>query len=180
MAHVLGKYLGGVRSANDLKARSRVADGEDACWLWQLALDCRGTPKLWFAEFRATVTIGGVICFLKTGKRPAPDVVWYPHCGVSTCANPGHWRAGTLSAACQRHPRKNPMLHAAKVAIGRRAQSRLDDSHITDIRASTDSLDACAARHGISKTHAGNIRRGTARKSVVIPAASAFNWNGVA
>ena len=65
----------------------------------------------------------------------------------------------------------------AHVAAGKRALSAVTDEQVASIRNDDRRLVDIAAEHGISVSHVSNIRRGTARRPLAAPGASAFNWS---
>ena len=117
---------------------------------------------------------------LKTGERPKPGVVWHCTCRTPGCANPGHRKAGTrssqmLAAKMQRNP-----LQRARIAAGKQAVSKLSAEQVRQIIAAEGPLRVIAAEHGISISHANNIRRGKARRVVAMQGASVFSWRPAA
>lgn len=167
----------GLQTIEDLRLRCYIRS-EDDCWHWRGALDQRGAPKTWFPAFGITTTIGPVIAFLRTGVRPK-KAVWLRSCTSPDCVNPDHWSKASHSAATLRHPRANPALHSMKVALARRASSKLNDDIVAQIREGQGTLQECADRYGISRSTVDRIRRGVSWKPLTL-ASSVFAIGGVA
>lgn len=170
------KYLGGIRQPEDMRNRSRVDDGD--CWHWRGAMDKYGRAKVWFDEWRCTTTVAPLMGFFRTGERPSKKVRWLPMCSSDDCVNHNHWKRSTHSAAVKAKPRKNPALHALKVAAARRASSKLSEEDVVAIRAKDESIRACAQRFNVSIATVHRIRRGEQRRPLVMPGTSIFNLGG--
>ena len=150
----------GVRTLEDLRQRCVIDDITQDCWNYGGGKTGDGLPSIWFPPLGIRTTPGVILCYLKTGKRPAPGVVWHRTCDSLLCCNPGHRKAGTrrsqmANAAITRSP-----LERARISVSKRAQSKLTEAAVDDIRSSEDTLAECAARHGISVSHVSRIRRG--------------------
>lgn len=153
--------MSGVRTIKDLRDRCRV--DEDApvglrCWHWVGAMTA-GQPSLWLPALGRRVTLGVAACVLRTGKAPAPGVVWHCTCSTQHCANPFHRAPGNRSSQMKAAGITRDAVTRAKIAAAKRAQSRLTADDVQQIRASDDTLQVIADRHGISVSYASLIRR---------------------
>lgn len=163
----------GLRTLEDLRQRC-VIDDITQCWNYAGGHATCGLPSLWFPPLGIRTTPGVVLCWLETGKRPAKGVVWHRTCESLSCCNPAHRKVGTRKSQMVHAAVSRTLLVRAKIALGKRATSRLSDEAVDDIRASSDTLIACAARHGISMSHVSRIRRGELRRSLAT-GSSVFN-----
>jgi len=173
-----GQNLGGVLDFAGIIRRCRAVDESDpdTCLEWQGAHCVRGIPKLWFPPFQSTVGLGSVMCFLHTGKRPARGECWYARCLNKSCGRPDHWKKGTLSQATRRSPRKNPALHKAKVTATRRANAKLNEEVVAQIRAGGGTLMEWAKRLGVSHSTVARARTGEHWGPVGSLTSSVFEW----
>jgi hypothetical protein len=179
MSHPQGKYLGGVRTIEDLMGRCRV-DEITGCWHWACGRDGGGQPTLWLPALRQTVSLGVAICMLRTGKRPMRGVAWHCTCETRHCANPAHRKPGNRSTQMLAANLQRDAVTRSRMAAARRRKSKLSDEAVAEIRASTEFLRVVAERHGISMSHASNIRRGKQRLQLGARAASVFNLGSAA
>ena len=166
----------GVYSFDDIMARCWV-DDVTQCWHWRMGRNGAGAPCLWVPGLGRNTTLGTAICFLTTGKPPAPGKVWHPKCSTPNCGNPGHYVCGTRSTQMLAAKIVRTPTQRAHVAAGKRALSAITDEQVASIRNDSRRLVDIAAEHGISVSHVSNIRRGAARRPLAAPGASAFNWS---
>lgn len=153
-----GDHFNGVRTVDDIRRRCRVTE---ECWHWLKATTKKGVPKLWFSPLDRETTIGPVLYFMRHGKAPQKGRIYSTFCGSLDCANPDHYRLETLSSACKRHKRKNPLVHRQRGTLARRARStKMNEEKAAEIRASSESLESLAKAYGISYGHAWRIKTG--------------------
>ena len=155
----------GIRDLQGIMDRCRV-DEFTGCWVWAMGGDGSGRPSLWLPALERRVSLGVAICVLRTGKPPAPGVVWHCTCSTPNCANPKHRAPGTRSSQMKAAKLQRDALTRARIAQGKRAASELSDTACAEIRASAEPLRIVADRHGISTSHASKIRRGELRQPV--------------
>jgi hypothetical protein len=166
--------MSGVRTVEDIRDRCYV-DELTGCWLWRGATSARGYPSLWMPALRRVATLGHAIALLQTGRLPAKGVVWYCTCTTKNCGNPMHRAPGTRADQMRKAGIVRSPLVRARMAAGRRVDSKLTEDAVADIRGSTEILRVVAERHGISISHASHIRRGEQRKPLSGHGASVFN-----
>jgi hypothetical protein len=164
----------GIRTLADLKGRCRI-DDETGCWRWAAGADGSGRPSLWLPALGRRVTLGIAICVLRTGNAPAPGVSWHCTCATPNCANPAHRVAGNRSSQMRAAKLTRDAVTRARIAACKRAKSKLPDEAADDIRRSSEPLRVVAERHGISISHASNIRRCEMRLPLAARGASVFN-----
>lgn len=161
----------GIETINDIRKRC-VIDAETGCWLWRGAVNSQGTPVTFLPMLDAPVSLGIAICALTTGAKPAVGRIWYPICRNALCGNPSHRTIGTRSDVTK--GTRTP-AHTAKIALARRARSKLTEQSAAEIRDSTEKLVIIAARYGISPSQASRIRRGELWRPLGAPGCSVFH-----
>lgn len=167
--------MSGVRTISDIKDRCTV-DDITGCWHWRGARNGQHAPSLWFPPMRACTGLPTVIAYILTGKAPPKGVVWHCTCETRFCANPAHRKAGNRSTQMlARKLRKTP-LERARIARSKRANSKLTDDTVREIRESDDILRVIAERYGCSADHVWKIKHGTIRRPLAAPGASVFSW----
>lgn len=154
---VRGNCYGGIRTIDDL--RLRTIDGDGGCWLWKGALSSSGQPSLWLHgghKFSA----GGAIKFLLTGHKPTRGLVWAPKCRNPLCMNPAH-RIEMTVLEHRRWSRSDRTLAQRIVyATLKQRASRIDWDVVHAIRASNQTHEQLAEKHGLSISMISKIRRG--------------------
>lgn len=153
---VRGNWYGGIRTIDDLRLRT-VDEGD--CWIWKGALSSSGQPSLWLHgghKFSA----GGAIKFLLTGEKPTPGFVWAPMCRSALCVNPAHRKEMTVLEH-RRWSRTDRTL-AQRIVYAKLKQqaSRIDWNIVHEIRASSQTHEQLAEKHGLSISMISKIRRG--------------------
>lgn len=176
MTHAHGSYLGGIRSLHDLRERCVIDDS--GCWLWPGAMAGGVTPCFRVHQLGRSVAGGAGICFLKTGELPAPGVVWHRTCDHARCVRPTHRIEGTRKSQMARLiGTERPAMVRVRIAVAKRASSKLSDAAVDVIRAGEGTATAAGARHGCTTAHASRIRRHEVRRSL---AASVYGWEKAA
>lgn len=171
-----GRHLGGIRTIADLRARCYV-DLESKCWEWRGAKSRCGSGNrkavgmAWYAPAQRAVTLGSLICHLKTGKMPERGRIWYCLCDTPDCANPAHRQEGT-QADVQRGIGP-PMASRMKATATIRARSKIDEAAVHRILTSKATGRELAREYGV---HPSCISRIRLRQRRVPLGASAFNW----
>ncbi len=138
----------------DLALRCKL---HDDCWIWQGYTDDRDRIHLWFQG--QVTSMGQVIGFLRTGKRPL-KVIWKRGCSTDLCCNPEHWGPISRSVLARQHPSANEELRKLKVAAASRANAKITPEIAREIQQSSESTIALGKRHGISQAHAWRIKTG--------------------
>lgn len=169
--------MSGIRTIDDLRDRCFV-DDITGCWHWRGATTCGKYPASWLPAIARRVTLGHVICFLRTGQLPDKGTFWHCTCETKSCANPEHRMAGTRSEQMKAAKIVKSPLVRARMAQVQRDRSVLTDQGVAAIRSSGEPLRVVAERYGISMSHASGIRRGEQRASISAPGSSVFNWSG--
>ena len=166
--------MSGISSIEDIRGRCFV-DDITGCWLWRGAMSGGKHPSLWLAPLARHTTMGQAIAFFKTGELPEKGVIWYCQCATKGCANPDHRRAGGRSHQMRNADLVRSPMTRARMALGKRAGSRLTDEAAAEIRLSVEPLRVLAERFAISISHASQIRRGEQRRAIAARGASIFN-----
>lgn len=164
----------GVYTVADLLDRCRV---DEVTGCWHLGAVPRSTHTIRCPQLGRNVGLGVLVCVLRTGKAPAPGVVWHTTCGTRNCANPAHRRAGNRQSQMLAAQVRPSVETVARIARTKRARSALSDEQVAEIRRSTDRCADLAERYGISLTYVSHIRRGRSRRELAVPA-SVFSWGG--
>ena len=164
----------GIYSADDLKQRCAV-DDVTGCWEWKLGRDANGVPSMWFPPLRRVVTLGMVVCHLKTGRKMLKSEVWKWKCCTEHCANPAHRYPISRSAQCEQAARNRSPLALHRTTATRRAMSRLSESDVIEIRNSDETSTVLSQKYGISPSYARKIKVGIMRKPL---GSSVFSWGG--
>ncbi len=164
--------MSGIRTLDDIRDRCFV-DDITGCWLWRGAM-AHATPSMRLPELDRTVGAGVAICVLTTGETPAPGVVWHRTCRSQLCVAPEHRQPGTRStqmAFMLGVPKTSATK--ARIAASKRRRSKVTPEVVEEIRSSSESSVALAAKHGMSVTHACRIRRHEAHARID---GSVFGW----
>lgn len=189
MSHQPGTYLGGIRTVECLRQRSRI-DPITGCWHWGLSLT-RGVPILHMvtpdtgrkAKFRGR----RAALYLARGSD-LPDGHWAfarMCCTSEDCVNPAHSRSGTRKAFGEW------LAKSGRIKGGKRSEQsrsvwdkrgrRLTPEMVREIRGSTDTTHALAKRMGVSQCAVWLARRGKTHAHVGlagVKVASVFDWRG--
>lgn len=139
--------------------KSHCVDDESDCWIWQGYVTKNGHPMIHTCCGPAYVRRVVLSC---VGRAPAPRVPVVPTCGKKLCCNPAHQHATTASAIAQ--GRAKCADRAKKIALARRAQSKLTDEAAQQIRIANEPARVLAQRHGVSLSRVYAIRRGDSWK----------------
>jgi len=119
------------------------------CWLWTAGKSKGGYGLIWDAELDAMVYAHRVAFELAAGRAPRPGLCVCHHCDVPACVNDGHFFEGTDL------DNKMDMLAKGRRVYARGkhlSNSKLTESDVRAIRASTDSIRSLARRLGVSQT----------------------------
>ena len=140
--------------------KARCAHERD-CWLWLGYATKSGHPMMRVngggPAYVRRVALGCV------GRSPGARVPVVPACGDKRCCNPAHLQATTCSAVSQgvaERGKGSMAQRAQKIAVARRAQSRLTQDAVRDIRSGCGSARDVAQQHGVSVSRVYAIRRG--------------------
>jgi hypothetical protein len=175
--------MAGIRSIEDIRARC-VMDDITGCWCWKGGLTGRksenstGIPSARCSllsvdgEGKGKATsVCSILFFLMHGKPIPHGKAMRRTCETKLCVNPAHRKLSKCGGST-----KNEHLRVLRTTKTMRARSRFSEEAIEDVRSSTDTLHACAARHGMHPSYVSLIRRGAARRAVLAP--SIFNLGG--
>lgn len=142
--------------------KSRCID-QCGCWIWQGYMTKGGHPMM-----RAHINGRGGAAYVRrvvlvcVGRAPGEREPVVPTCGDKRCCNPAHQQATTVSVIVQgRAPCSD---RAQKIALARRAQSKLTDEVVQQIRAGDEPARVLAQRYGVSLSRVYAIRRGDSWK----------------
>ena len=168
------RYNGGIRTLEDLRGRCKI-DDITGCWNWGMGCDGNGRPSVWMPDLHRRTSLGVAICWIKTGKLPAPGVVWHLTCRNMLCANPAHRKVGTRSTQMLAAKVTRTPLTRARISANRRGGSKLKPEQFEDIRSGGKLLREICEQHGISMSYASLIRSGKDRQPVSAPGSSIFS-----
>jgi hypothetical protein len=157
MACKKGDYLGGIRSVEDLRARSFV-DPDTGCWHWRMGLSA-GAPRVHICIDGKHTAMRGRRAALLLADRLNPGQTAFARitCRSDDCVNPDHCRSGTRSQHGSWLTQSGRYVDsvARKVAPfkSRAARARKLDIHkAREIRASDETLEVLSLRHGVCKS----------------------------
>jgi hypothetical protein len=178
MSHQEGTYLGGIRTVEDLRQRCRI-DADTGCWHWGLAIT-QNHPKVHYVfEGKRISSRGRKAALLLAGRPPQKGHVAFAtrNCHSDDCVNPDHARSSTRANHGQYLKASGKGKTLAKIASAKAAaasskRKRLTWEAVREIRASDEAYPVLAARHGISPSRIGYVKRGEAWKE----APSVFNF----
>ena len=183
MTHKTGAYLGGIRSVECLRQRSRM-DADTGCWHWGLAV-VQASPKVHFVAPDTGVTVSmrgrrAALYLLRGADLPVGQVAFAAsRCHSTDCVNPEHATHGDRIAHGQWLRRTGVTVGlASKCAASRRGwehRRKLTPEAVADIRSSADSNKALAARHGVSQFAVWSARVGKSHRATVA-GSSVFVW----
>ena len=177
MSHPVGKQLGGIRSIDDIKARSRI-DDITSCWLWAGAMK-NSAPRVWLPGF-GVVSMARALQIVQFGTTPTNSRMLIPTCNRVNCGNPAHRRWGTKAEMFSVLMGDMSPDHRARMTLGKRARSKVCTSEIAaGIRASNEPAQQIADRIGVHVTHVYRIKRGHAWADG-LQASSVFAWRPAA
>jgi hypothetical protein len=141
------------------------------CWMWAQGLTSRGTPNMrvgrevWHVRRFAFMLAGGVLL-----PRQPIDCT----CGERLCVKPEHAFATDQKALSRKASQRGAFANRArdaKVAAWHRepGRSKLSMEMVREIRASTESSLALAARYGVSRSRVTRVRNHDAWKDYTNP-----------
>lgn len=125
-------------------------------------------------------SLRSVLYTFATGERLPAGKIIRPRCWNERCVHEDHFQLIDRTEQSGEQSSRGE-LQTTKARIARtillRSRSKLDRTKADAIKASTDSHEVEAARHGVSVQTITAIRRGDAWAEV-LPAASVFTWGG--
>lgn len=169
------RYLGGIRTVEDLRQRCYV-DPDTGCWRWRLACE-QGAAKVHFVPPDRDVKL---ICkgrraalWLQRGHDvPAGHVAYRRHtCQHADCVNPAHAASGTpMEWGAERRlgpPLVDPLKREqASLAAWDKRGRKVTPAMVREIRTSPDSQAVLAKRLGLSEYCIWDVRVGRSHKHV--------------
>ena len=175
MSHPVGKYVGGIKSVECLRQRSRI-DPDTGCWHWGLSLN-EGAPSLhaYHPVTGKTIKMRGrraalllsAGCDLPAGHRAfAVD-----SCKSPDCVNPAHSRSGTRRqfglwlSRSGIHKNLDTKYAAARKAWDTRGR-KISPEMVAEIRSSADSVMKVAKRLGLSQYAVWSVRAGKSHRHI--------------
>jgi hypothetical protein len=152
---------------DDIKARcEEVGD----CWIWQGAKDGHGRPQ---ARHQGKVVyVRRLARELADGKPMPPNLVAASKCGDPGCVSPECSVRTTTKGKAKLAAARGAYSDPAKIArtmLTRRAQSRIPDALVEQIRLAPGPCVRIAAETNVSVSHVKAIRRGAARRPISSP-----------
>lgn len=181
MSHPEGVYLGGIRTVECLRKRSRV-DECTGCWHWGMAC-VQGSPKVHYVAPDTGLRIAQrgrrAALHLQRGADLPAKRYAIAKCDSDDCVNPEHSRVGTrteLGQWLRRSGRvKNLPSKSAASRKGWDGRRKLTPADVVLIRTSTETDQQLAARLGVSAFCVWSARIGKSHRHVMA-GASVFNW----
>jgi hypothetical protein len=177
-----GRYLGGIRTIEDIRQRCRISD-ETGCWHWGYCKSPEGVPRVHFVlnGVRQTQVGRRAVVMLKTGQPIPRGHVAFPtrDCHAMDCLNPEHCRSGTRANYGQfmkfSGRSRSPAKRAAALRTIRDKLSKLNWQDVRSIRASDEPADVLAERYKVGRRHIFSIKAGRCWKEN-LPQASVFTF----
>lgn len=143
-------------------SKCRVA--ESGCWIWIGRRTTGGYGSIGRGKDKLAHRLA-----YRLFKGEVPKDLWVLHsCDTPSCCNPAHLRAGTPKdnvADCKERGRLNRPSRGARNQL-----AKLTDADVLDIRNSTLSSKALAAKYGIDRTNVHAIVAGKTWTHVPMPA----------
>lgn len=156
-----GQDLGGIRTVDDVKRRCRVLESE--CWHWTGARCSHNKAQAWFPALQKTTTVRVGLYWILYNKAPPEGRRYVPLCGDDGCVNPEHHSLKSISELTTAGSRRNPIIHATKIAAGRQRLDILTDEGAAEIRLSEEPARDLAQRFGVALSTVYRIRNGERR-----------------
>ena len=168
MSHPVGTYLGGIRSVEDLRLRSRICE-ESGCWRYGLAVSDNGAELSVLVEGERLRCRGrAAAVMMKTQKRlPKGHVAFRTrNCEHHDCVNPDHARSAPKAQHGQ-YLTSIGIMRTAKSASANRNNGRASGKlsmeigrEIRQMKMTKALIAELASRYGVSErtireTHAG-------------------------
>jgi hypothetical protein len=170
-----------------LRMRCRICD---ECWVWSLSAKKDGRPIIFFRRPDENglkkdkgYYVRHLTWWIKHGMRPTFEKrVMVSTCETPNCVNPDHLKYSNRSAHYKRISGYQGSLIARKnMSKSRRANSKLSDKDVADIRESELPVKDLAARYKISLQYVYMLKAGEWRKDyqqqVANPFAGLFAMN---
>jgi hypothetical protein len=129
--------------------------GPDECWPWQGSADRRGYGQVMLRDHRPRRAHHLALHF---DGRPRPGNLHCLHsCDNPSCCNPAHLRWGTIA---QNAKEKSERGRCPDTSGERNAHHKLTEDQVREIRSSTETHRALAAKYGLSSHRTiGRIKR---------------------
>ena len=128
--------------------------GPDECWEWLGPLNRGGYGQVMLRDKRPRRAHHMALHF--DGRPRAGDLHSLHACDNRSCVNPAHLRWGTVKENAQE---KSARGRCPDTSGERNAHHKLTEQDVRDIRASTETHRALAAKYGTSHTTIGQIKR---------------------
>jgi len=150
---------------DDLQARCTDCEECDTRWSWAATLAGGVSPVM--KHKGKTVLPRRALWEIKTGK-PVPSGI----CIVTTSHNPKCCNPDLLAAVSKAYVVRrtaktgafSTLAFRAKVAKGKRKDSKLADEAVADIRTGNDTPEAAAQKHGITRAYVCMLRNNRFRR----------------
>lgn len=186
MSHAHGSYLGGIRSVECLRQRSRV-DEETGCWVWGLGTSTAGAEMCIVLNGKSIRCRGRrAAVMLKTGAQlPRGHVAFAKNCcHTHTCVNPDHARSGSRVEHGKIMTSRGVMSTLSRISTAHRngrAAGKLTMDEARDIRSSDEPVPVLAERYGVSGRTIREVRAGRRwRETPLLSSASVFAYAAAA
>lgn len=152
----------GVWNIGDLKLRCFV-DPATECWIWKGAIEGgRGRTGLACMGGKV-VNLGYAVCVLVIGAAPPKGTLWLPvKCNDRLCCNPLH--RAPMPRGTERLGAENNAVHRWKIAIAKRAVSKITDEQVQEAINRPEPASEIAPEYGISAAYLRMLRRGQWRR----------------
>lgn len=170
-----GRYLGGIRTLEDLRQRCFISP-DTQCWHWRLCMT-QNAPKVHMLapDTGKKVAVKGrrAALWLARGRDlPAGHMAYRRHfCTSADCVNPEHSACGTPKAWGKERRQGPPVVPAhvrsqASLAAWDRRGRKVTPAMVREIRTSTEPQAKLAKRLGISEYCVWDVRTGRSHKHV--------------
>jgi hypothetical protein len=153
----------------------RVKEDEDGCWIWQGATANEGRSpraqkagKIFYVR-RVLHDLMHPKTPLRDGQCPGST------CGKYLCCHPDHSIKSNRSKVQKGKPKS--AAHRAAIAMARRANAKITDEQVREIRQMEGSSRQVAAIYGIDDTYVSQLRRHKSWKDYGNPFAGLFSAN---
>lgn len=163
MGHKTGTYLGGIRTAQDVRERCYVSP-VSGCWHWRLHISRGRSCCAWTtADGESRSGTAARAAWELSGRRIKPGWVVSRDrdiCGSPDCCNPEHHRAGPRNSVLPDLTPVQRMTQRIGTTIESRRRAKLSSAVAEQIRQSDASCVVEARKWGVCHSTISQIRRG--------------------
>lgn len=149
------EYAGAYNPTLSDYLKSNIFVDDNGCWLWQGSINPRGYGN---AGLFGDALVAHRLSYLcENGELPPPPLILRHTCDVPSCVNPKHLIPGTHADNARDRSERG---RTAKMRGSENGRSKLTESDVMEIRASSETLEELATRYGVGVTTVSHARIG--------------------